>query len=77
MPTIDTLKQGYPLLRYGGAVPTRLSLVAWQAAPDPTTWMTPGPPRGLRRRYAPRHQQWVQTLMGKSRTPVFTDQASG
>jgi hypothetical protein len=27
--TIGTLKQGYPLLQYEDAVPTRLSLVAW------------------------------------------------
>jgi hypothetical protein len=54
--TVGTLKQGYPLLRYEDTVPKRLSLVAWQAAPDPTTWRPPGPPRGQRRRYAPRHQ---------------------
>jgi hypothetical protein len=47
--TVGTLKQGYPLLRYEGVVPTRLSLVVWQAAPDPTTWTTPGPPCGQRR----------------------------
>jgi hypothetical protein len=40
--TVGTLKQGYPLLRYEGAVPTRLSLIEWQAAPDPTTWTTRG-----------------------------------
>jgi hypothetical protein len=27
--TVGTLKQGYPLLQYEDAVPTRLSLVAW------------------------------------------------
>jgi hypothetical protein len=27
--TVGTLKLGYPLLRYEGAVPTRLSLVTW------------------------------------------------
>jgi hypothetical protein len=27
--TVGTLKQGYPLLQYEGAVPARLSLVAW------------------------------------------------
>jgi hypothetical protein len=27
--TIGTLKQGYPLLHYEDAIPTRLSLVAW------------------------------------------------
>jgi hypothetical protein len=27
--TVDTLKQGYPLLQHEDAVPTRLSLVAW------------------------------------------------
>jgi hypothetical protein len=26
---VGTLKQGYPLLQYEDAVPTRLSLVAW------------------------------------------------
>jgi hypothetical protein len=52
--TVGTLKHGYPLLQYGGAVSTPLSLVAWQTAPDPTTWMAPGPPRGQRRRYPPR-----------------------
>jgi hypothetical protein len=54
--TVGTLKQGYPLLPYEGARPTRLSLVTWQTAPDPTTWTALGPPRGQRRRYAPRHQ---------------------
>jgi hypothetical protein len=44
--TVDTLKQGYPLLPYEGAVPTWLSLVAWQTTPDPTTWTALGPPRG-------------------------------
>jgi hypothetical protein len=27
--TVDTLKQGYPLLQYEDVVPTRLSLVVW------------------------------------------------
>jgi hypothetical protein len=26
---VGTLKQGYPLLQYGDAIPTRLSLVVW------------------------------------------------
>jgi hypothetical protein len=28
--TVGTLKLGYPLLQYEDAVPTQLSLVAWQ-----------------------------------------------
>jgi hypothetical protein len=62
--TVGTLKQGYPLLLCEGAVSTRLFLVAWQTTSDPTTRTAPGPPRGQKRRYAPRHQQWVQTPMG-------------
>jgi hypothetical protein len=54
--TIGTLKQGYPLLQYEGTENMRLSLVAWQTAPDPTMWAAPGPPRGRRRRYIPRCQ---------------------
>jgi hypothetical protein len=27
--TVGTLKQGYPLLQYEDAIPTRLSLVVW------------------------------------------------
>jgi hypothetical protein len=69
--TISTLKQGYPFIQYEGAVPTRLSLVAWRTAPDLTTWTAPGPPHGRRRRYAPRHQQWVRTPMEKYRAPVY------
>jgi hypothetical protein len=49
--TVGTLKQGYPLLQYEDALPSRLSLVAWQTAPDPTTWTAPGLPRGQRRQY--------------------------
>jgi hypothetical protein len=55
--TVSTLEQGYPLLQYEGAESTRLSLVAWQTAPDPTTRAAPGPPRGQRRRYPPRYRQ--------------------
>jgi hypothetical protein len=62
--TVGTLKQGYPLLLYEGAVSTRLFLVAWQTTSDPTTRTAPGPPRCQKRQYAPRHQQWVQTPMG-------------
>jgi hypothetical protein len=47
--TIGTLKQGYPLLQYEGMESMRLSLVTWQTAPDPTTWVALGPPRGRRR----------------------------
>jgi hypothetical protein len=75
--TVGTLKQGYPFLQYEGVVPMRLSLVAWQTAPDPTTWTAPGPSRGQRRRYAPRYQQWGRTPMGKCRTPAYTDGTSG
>jgi hypothetical protein len=44
--TVGTLKQGYPLLQYEGAESMRLSLVAWQTAPDPTTRTAPGLPCG-------------------------------
>jgi hypothetical protein len=40
--TIGTLNQGYPLLQYEGTVSMRLSLVARQIAPDPTTWAALG-----------------------------------
>jgi hypothetical protein len=43
--TVCTLKQGYTLLQYEGAVPTQLFLVAWQTSPDPTT-TAPGSSRG-------------------------------
>ena len=55
----------------------RLSLVAWRTAPDPTTWTTPGPPRGQRRQNPPRYKQWIRTPMGKCRTPAYTDRTSG
>jgi hypothetical protein len=74
--TVGTLKQEYPLLQHKDAVPTRLSLVEWGAAPVPATWAAPGPPRGQRRRYTPRYQRWVRTPMGKCRTPVHIDRAS-
>jgi hypothetical protein len=74
---VGTLKQGYPLLQHKDMVPARLSLAAWGTAPDPTTWTAPGPPRGQRRRYPPRYQRWVQTPMGKCRTPAYTDRTSG
>jgi hypothetical protein len=51
-------------------VSTRLFLVAWQTTPDPTTRTAPGPPRGQKRRYASRHQQWVRTPMG-STEPLY------
>jgi hypothetical protein len=75
--TVGTLKQGYPLLQYEGPVSTWLFLVTWQTTPDPTARTAPGPPRGQKRRYAPRHKQWVRTPMGKYRTPVHTDRTSG
>jgi hypothetical protein len=64
--SVGTLKQGYPLLHYEGAVSTRLFLVAWQTTPDPTTRTAPWLPCGQKRRYAPRHQQWVRTPMGST-----------
>jgi hypothetical protein len=47
--TVGTQNQGYPLLQYEGTVSMRLSLVARQTAPNPTTWAALGPPRGQRR----------------------------
>jgi hypothetical protein len=47
--TVGTLKQGYPLLQYEGAVSTWLFLVTWQTTPDPTARTAPGPPRGRKR----------------------------
>jgi hypothetical protein len=44
--TVSTLEQGYLLLQYEGALSMRLSLVAWQTVPDPTTWTVLGPPYG-------------------------------
>jgi hypothetical protein len=74
---VGTLNQGYPLLQHEDAVPTRLSLVTCQTAPDSSTWMAPGSPCGQRKRYTPRCQQWVRTPMGKYRTPVHVDRTSG
>jgi hypothetical protein len=62
--TIGTLNQGYPLLQYEGTVSMRLSLVARQTAPNPTTWAAPGPPRGQRRQSTLRYQLWVETPTG-------------
>jgi hypothetical protein len=45
-------------------------------APDPTTWVGPGPPRVQRKWYTPRHLQWVRTPMGKCRTPGYTVRTS-
>jgi hypothetical protein len=67
--TVGILEQGYPLLQYEGTVPAWLSLVAWGTTPDPTTWTALEPPRGQRRQYPPRYQQWARTPMGKYRTP--------
>jgi hypothetical protein len=75
--TVGILNQGYPLLQYEGVESRRLPLATWQTAPDPATWATSGPPRGRRRRYTPRCQQWVRTPMGKCWTPVHVDQTSG
>jgi hypothetical protein len=59
--TVGTLNQGYPLLQYEVTVSMRLSLVARQIAPNPTTWAAPGPPRGQRRQYTQMCQRWVRT----------------
>jgi hypothetical protein len=45
-------------------------------APDPATWVGPGPPRVQRTSYTPRHQQWVRTHMWECRTPGYTVQTS-
>jgi hypothetical protein len=47
--TFGTLNQGYPLLQYEGAAPVRHLQVTWRAAPDPTTWVGLGAPRGKER----------------------------
>jgi hypothetical protein len=67
--TVGTQNQGYPLLQYEGTVSMRLSLVARQTTPNPTTWAAPGPPRGQRRQSTIRCQWWV-------RTPKYTDRTS-
>jgi hypothetical protein len=64
MTPVGTQNQGYPLLQYEGTVFMRLSLVARQTAPNPTTWMTPWPPRGQRRQSTLRCQRWVRTPTG-------------
>jgi hypothetical protein len=46
---IGTLNQGYPLLQYEGAAPIRHLQATWGAAPDPTTWVGLGAPRGKER----------------------------
>jgi hypothetical protein len=75
--TVGTLNQGYPLLQYEDAIPAQLPLVAWQTTLCPATWTALGSPRGQGKRYTPRCQLWVQTPMGKCRTPVHVDQTSG
>jgi hypothetical protein len=74
--TVSTLEMGYPLLQYEGVVSIRLSLVVWRTTHDPTTWATPGPPRGQKRRHTPRWRQWVRTPTGKCRTPGRTTRTS-
>jgi hypothetical protein len=74
---IGTLKEGYPLLQHEDAVPTQLSLAAWWTTPDPTMRTAPGPPRGQRRRYTPRYQQWVRTPTGKCRLLYIQTGPSG
>jgi hypothetical protein len=64
--TIDTQNQGYPLLQYEGTVSMRLSSIARQTAPNPTTWAAPGPPRGQRRQSTLRCQWWVRTPTGSA-----------
>jgi hypothetical protein len=64
MPLVGTLNQGYPLLQYEGTVSMRLSLVARQTVPNPTTWAAPGPPRGQRRQSTLRYQRWIRTPTG-------------
>jgi hypothetical protein len=54
--TVGTLNQGYPLLRYGDAIPVQLPLVVWQTTPCPATWTALGSPRGQGKRYTPRCQ---------------------
>jgi hypothetical protein len=46
---VGTLNQGYPLLQYEGAAPVRHLQATRRAAPDPTTWVGLGPPRGKER----------------------------
>jgi hypothetical protein len=48
-PTVGTLNQGYPLLRYEGVAPVPHLQVIRRAAPDPTTWAGLGAPRGKER----------------------------
>jgi hypothetical protein len=64
--TVGTQNQGYLLLQYEGTVSMRLSLVARQTTPNPTTWAAPGPPRGQRRRSTLRCQRWVRTPTGST-----------
>jgi hypothetical protein len=44
--TVGTLDQGYPLLQYKDAVHVRRLLDARRTAPDRTTWVGLGAPRG-------------------------------
>jgi hypothetical protein len=44
--TVDTLNQGYPLLRYEGAAPVPHLQVIRRASPDPATWAGLGAPCG-------------------------------
>jgi hypothetical protein len=74
MKIVGTLNQGYPLLQYENTVPVRQSLATRWIAPDPTTWVAPGPPRGQERWYIPGCNQLDRTSTRKRRTHVRTAQ---
>jgi hypothetical protein len=77
METVGTPKQGYPLLQYEGAVSTRLSLVVWQKAPDPTTWTAPGPPRDQEKTICSKASTVGPDPYGKVSDPCIYGRTSG
>jgi hypothetical protein len=44
--SVDTMKQGYPLLQYEDATPVRHLQVTRGTTPDPTTWAGLRAPHG-------------------------------
>jgi hypothetical protein len=62
--TVGTMDQGYPLLRYEGTMPMRLSLAARRTAPRTS--------RGQKRWYTPRQRHRVRTSSRRRWTPVRT-----
>jgi hypothetical protein len=51
--SVDTLDQGYPLVRHEDTAPVQHLKATRRMAPNPTSWADPRAPRGKERRYIP------------------------